>query len=302
MTGINIVECMRIFKKVVETGNFTRAAKELRISVAWTAKNVEKLETSLGSTLFIRSTRHLRLTEAGQICYDSTGRVMEELQGLKERLSDETQIPNGKIKIAVPQILAIYGMGHILAEFGKLYPKIKLDVAVNDRFVDLQSEDFDFVFRITKDLKDSRILVRNLGTIQRILCASPTYLKEHGTPNKLDDLSKHQCLVYSWFSEPDQWNFKQGEEEIKVRPNIHLSVNSSPLIKDALLSGSGIGYLPDFIIRNEMSEGLLVPLIQDAEFEAFNLYLLRADDRYQPTRARLFSEFIITSLQKLISA
>ena len=218
MTGINTVECMRIFKKVVETGSFTHAAKELRISVAWTAKNVEKLETSLETTLLIRSTRHLRLTEAGQICYDAAGRVLEELEQLQEKLSEETLVPNGTIKIAVPQILAIYGMGHILAKFGKLYPKIKLDVAVNDRFVDLQSEDFDFVFRITKNLKDSRILVRNLGTIQRILCASPNYLKEHGKPEKLDDLSRHQCLVYSWFSGPDQWRFKQNGEEIKTQP------------------------------------------------------------------------------------
>lgn len=301
MVGINTVECMRVFRKVVETGSFTRAAKELRLSVAWTAKNIEKLESSLGTTLLIRSTRHLRLTEAGQVCYDSAGRMIDELQGLQERLSEEAIVPNGKIKIAIPQILAVYGMGSIVAEFGKIYPQIKLEIAVNDRFVDLQSEDFDFVFRITTGLKDSKILVRNLGTIQRVLCASPDYLQAHGKPERLDDLSNHQCIVYSWFSEPDQWSFKTNGTEIKVQPNVHISVNNSPLIKDAILSGGGIGYLPEFVVRKEIDQGQLIPLIPDAEFEAFNLYLLRAADRFQPTRARLFSEFVTTSLKGIIT-
>ncbi len=301
MVGINTVECMRVFRKVVETGSFTRAAKELRISVAWTAKNIEKLEESLGTTLLTRSTRHLRLTEAGQVCYETAGRMIDELQGLQEKLSEEAIVPNGKIKISVPQILAVYGMGHIVAEFGKTYPQIKLEIAVNDRFVDLQSEGFDFVFRITTDLKDSRALVRSLGTIQRVLCASPEYLKVHGSPGKLEDLSNHQCLVYSWFSEPDLWNFKKRGSNIKIPPNAHMSVNNSSLIKDAVLSGGGIGYIPEFVVRDEIKKGQLVPLIPDAETDVYTLYVLRPADRFQPTRARLFSEFVTASLQKIIT-
>lgn len=296
MAGINIVEAMRVFRKVVEIGSFTRAAKELRISVAWTAKNVERLEESLGATLLIRSTRQLRLTEAGQRCYDTAGRMMDELYELREQLGNKSPIPAGKLKISMPQILAAYCMGHIVGEFSKLYPQVKLEIMVNDRFVDLLGEGFDFVFRIATDLKDSQLLTRSLGTIQRVLCASPEYLANCGVPTCLDDLASHKCFVYSWLAEPDVWVFHQNERKIKIRPNTHLSANNSPLLKSAVLSGGGIGYLPKFIIRSELEQGLLQPLLPEVECEAFSLYLLRAADRFQPMRAQLFAEFVAKSL------
>ncbi len=296
MTGINMTECMRVFRKVVEAGSFTRAAKELRISVAWTAKNVGRLEEALGATLLIRSTRQLRITEAGQICYETAGRVLDEVHVLKEHLGNESPIPVGKLRISMPHILAVYGMGEIIGEFSKRYPEVDFDIMVDDRFVDLLGEGFDFVFRIATNLKDSQLLKRSLCTVQRILCASPKYLTIHGQPTNLDALSAHRCLVYSWLAEPDIWTFRQNGREIKIHPNVHMSVNNSSFIKSALLSGCGVGYLPKFIVCSEINQGSLVPLLPEAECEAFTLYLLRAADRFQTTRARFFSEFIANAL------
>lgn len=296
MTGINMVESMRVFRKVVDTGSFTRASKELRLSVAWTAKHVERLEDALGATLLIRSTRQLRITEAGQACYDSAGRLMDELFELKEQLGNEAPTPSGKLRISVPQILALHGMGEIVGNFSKLYPDIKFDIIVNDRFVDVLGDRFDFAFRVATDLKDSQLLTRSLGKVQRVLCASPEYLEQQGTPSSLEELLQHQCIVYSWLTEPDIWTFLQAGHEVKIRPNIHMSVNNSLLIKPILIAGGGIGILPEYVIRAELETGQLIQVLPDIECEAFTLYLVRAADRFQPARARLFSDFVGNAL------
>lgn len=302
MSGINTLECMRVFRAVVATGSFTKAAKSLNLSAAWTAKNIERLEHHLGATLFLRSTRSLRLTEAGQTCYASAGRIVEELDDLKNSLDEGTHLQAGTIKVSIPHILAYFGMGQIVGSFTEAYPNIKLDITVTDKFMDLFDESFDFVLRVSETLKDSSLKTRRLGNVPVTLCSAPSYLKKFGTPNNPEELLTHRALVYSTSGTPPLWRFTRNNKEVNIRPNAHMSVNNSPMLKQAILSGTGLAYIPEFIMRSEIRTGKVIRLLPDYQTKTFGLFLLRPADKYQPKRCALFAEHIVENLSNILNA
>jgi len=292
---------MKVFRKVVETGSFTAAAKDLRMSVAWASKNVERLEEVLSSTLLVRSTRSLHLTEAGEACYSTAGAMIENLQDLQERLGQEAKKPSGKLKISIPQILAQSGMAEVIGSFLKKHPLITLDVNTDDLYVDVIDGGYDLVFRVGSHLQDSSNLVRKICEVERVLCATPDYIKLNGVPDCPADLQDHQCLVFSLLHDPDSWVFENEDGKTRIHPKIKMTINNSPLIKRIALTGAGIAYLPLFTVQEEIQSGQLQRLLPSHECEPLVLYVMRPASRFQPKKSCLFSDFVASAMQQIIN-
>lgn len=292
MSGINVVECLKVFRTVVDQGSFSAAAKALHISAAWAAKSVTGLEDHLNVTLLIRSTRSLRLTDAGQHCYRSAGKIIDEIDILQNQMRDEAIEISGTVRVNMPSIFAIQFMGKLAAKFQIEYPKIKLDLISNDNFSDVFGEEYDLVIRLTTSLSDSGLISRKLMEVPRILCATPGYLLQAHKLECVEDLAEHRCLLYSGLQVPDIWQLLENGQLINISPNAFIRVNNSYVIKAALLAGAGLAFLPRLIVENEVKTGEItkVSIFEDAY--PLTLYALRAPSKHLPARTRVFLDFL----------
>lgn len=255
-----------------------------------------RLEEHLNTTLLIRSTRSLHLTEAGYECYRSAGKIGEELTLLEDRMRDRTAEISGSVRISIPAILASSKMGKIASDFQDLYPKIKLDVSVSDRFIDVINDDFDLVLRITSSLDDSDLMVRKIADIPRILCASPKYLAEAPAINSPKTLPDHKCLVYGRLPSSSVWQLKENGKTLNIIPNAHMYINNSYMIKSALVAGAGIAFLPRLVVEDELISGEVVAVTNARDASPMQLFLLRAAIKHVPARVRALADYLVDVL------
>jgi DNA-binding transcriptional LysR family regulator len=173
------------------------------------------------------------------------------------------------------------------------WPELALDVRFTDRFIDVVEEGADLVIRISSELPDAAsILVRRLARSRRVLCASPAYLRAHGEPRSLDDLSRHECLVYSGDRVPGQWTFRGADGPAHVRVRGRLVVDSSIVIREALLAGVGIALLPAFYIGDELASGTLRSILTRFEPKPVIVHAITNRSRHPPPRARAFVDLL----------
>ncbi|SMP23910.1 DNA-binding transcriptional regulator, LysR family [Roseibium denhamense] len=292
MSSENLTEYLRIFRAVVDRESFSAAARELNMTPAWVARQVTRLEEHVNATLLIRTTRHLRLTDAGQDCYRTAGRVAEELQALRDHLQKDTTSITGTVRLNVPTVFALSRLGGQLAAFQKTYPNLTLDVTVSDRFVDLFNDGADIFLRIAHTLEDSNAVVQKVCDVPRVLCAAPGYLARGGTIARLSDIQDHKALVFSGLQSPNQWHLSDGKTTAWVDPNAVLRANNSLLLKKTALSGAGLAFLPRMIVEEELQSGGLVQLDRFVDCSPFQMYLLRPPLKHLPARTRIVWDFL----------
>jgi DNA-binding transcriptional LysR family regulator len=296
MSSFNLVEGLRIFRTVVDAGSITQGARRLGLSVTWTAKNIERLEAHLSATLLQRTTRRLRLTEAGSSCYELSGRLINDVVELEELIGLSAVAPKGLIRISAPVSFAVCEFGPVLAAFRKIYPDVQLDVSLSDRFVDVVEEGFDLALRVTHALPDSGLLARKLAPIRRIACATPTYLKLSGTPKHPVELQSHHCLVFSLLWQRNTWPFLEDGKPLEIHPPTTFTTNNSLLIREALVASAGIALIPEPIVREDLLKGAVVPILSQFEAEPLSLFLVRPADRRLPRRVSVFIDFLVANL------
>lgn len=286
MGSEKLSDLLLIFRAVVDADSFSAAGRELNMSPAWVAKQVTRLEAILDSALLIRSTRSLRLTDAGQECYRTAGNVADELTALKNKIHSDAKLVSGTVRINVPSIVAIDILAPHLAAFQVKYPKLSLDVVVSERFVDVLNEDVDIVFRAVRSLSDSTAIVRQVADLPRILCASTDYLRTAPPIDTLADVQAHKALMFSGLQKPMMWFLRQGENEGWAEPQIALQANNSFVLKRAAVDGAGLAFLPKVIVEAELRTGQLIHLSQFEDAAPLTLFLLRAPQRHLPIRVQ----------------
>lgn len=296
MTSFNLVEGLRIFRTVVDAGSITQGARKLGLSVTWTAKNLERLEAHLGATLLQRTTRRLRLTEAGNSCYELAGRLINDVLEIEELIGQSAATPKGLIKISAPVSFAVCEFGSVLTSFRRIYPEVQLDVSLSDRFVDVVEEGFDLALRVAHSLPDSVLLARKLAPVRRIACAAPGYLKARGTPGHPRELQNHQCLVFSLLWQRNTWPFREHGKLLDIHPPTGFTTNNSLLIREAVVSGAGVALIPQPIVRDHLLAGTVVPILNEFEAEPLNLFLVRPPDRRTPRRVAVFVDYLMAHL------
>lgn len=298
MAKINQLESLKVLKAVVEGGSFTAAAKHLNLTVARISKSIERLELELNTKLFIRSTRHMQLTDSGERSYRHGIKLLEQWRGLTDELTETLSQPKGKIRISIPMSWGLCVFSTILAKFMVKYPQISVNAQMSDQHVNVIQDEYDLVLRLTDKLEDSSLLCKKLKTYKFIACASPEYLLKYGIPLAPEELKKHSCLVYSQQGNKLKWQFIKSKKTIDVYIKPHLQSNNSTLFREALLAHQGIALIPEFIVENEISSGKLIPVLTDYSYQELNLYSLRPADHMLSMRLKLLNEFLYSELMQ----
>jgi DNA-binding transcriptional LysR family regulator len=283
---------MRAFVAVAETAGFTAAARRLGVSPPLVTRAVQSLEEHLGAQVLTRTTRKVQLTEAGARYLEDCRRLLAELEDIESAVSGAYAEPRGALAITASVMFGRLYVAPILLDFLEQHPQVTARALLSDRVVDLMDEGIDVAIRIAK-LSDSSLTALRVGEVRRVLCASPAYLRKHGTPKVPTDLADFDAVVFAPHpgrSAPP-WLFEGAKGKVNVRPRAQLLVNASEVGIQAALSGRGVTRVLSYMIADELRAGRLRLLLEDYEPEPLPIHLVYREARRAPVRVRAFVEF-----------
>ena len=288
------LESAETFAAIVETGSVTAAARRLAISKSVISERLAELEHGLGTKLLNRTTRRLSLTEDGSLFYESAKRILRDAVNAASELSERRGKLAGPLRISAPVSFGTLHLGRALFGFIAQHPAIELTLELEDRFVDMLAEGYDAVVR-HGPVDDKRIIMKRLAGSRRSLVASPDYLKRHGQPASLRDLTQHQGILYTYRGSAD-WRFRTGRNFATIRPAAALRVNNGLLMRDAAIAGLGIALLPTFILEGPLKGRTLKVIEIQAEPEGATIYIaypehLRSSEKIRALTAWLQGSF-----------
>lgn len=284
------LSAMRTFRTVVETGGFSAAARRLGLSKAAVSKQVAELEAHFGTALLHRTTRRINATDAGRRYFENCIRLLDELSDVEAEVRNSQAEPSGRLRISAPVNFGNAVLGPVICAIAQRYPKLEMQVELNDRFVDLIEEGFDVALRIRTNLPDSSLIARRLCKITRSVCAAPSYLKRMGTPKTPEDLRNHACLIYTFSTSPYDWKFMAGNKTVTVRVTGKVQSNNGQFLMSFLHAGAGIAFLPDFTVGEDIRAGRLKPVLENYQAEPHDLYLVYPANRHQSPKLRAFMD------------
>ena len=240
---------------VVEEGSFTGAADALDVSKSHVSNQISRLEDRLGVRLLQRTTRSVDPTSEGQAYYEQVRQILDDLENAERALRQAQSEPMGRLRVTAPVSLGTKYLGDVAGQFLQQYENVSLDLDLLDRKVSLVDEGYDLAVRVGQ-LEDSRLIVRKIADVSGCVAASPAYLKKHGEPDHPDELTDHNCLVYSYLNTGPQWQFT-APEEIDVPIDGSLESNNGTVLVDAASQGEGIALAPAFLVADALREGKL---------------------------------------------
>jgi DNA-binding transcriptional LysR family regulator len=282
---------MRAFVKVVEAGSFVRGADKLGISTTTASRLVAELEEHLGTRLLQRTTRKLHLTDAGQRYFDRALQLLSDLEEAESEVGSATTTPRGRLRISVGQTFGVRQLSALFPRFQAMYPEVELEVFATDRRVDLIEEGFDLAVRMSLELPPAYV-ARHLCVIRVVVCASPAYLKQNGTPKTPQDLLAHNCLTVTSGGFENRWLFEGADGSQTVQVHGNYRSDSGDLLRGAALAGQGIVYLPTFIVGEELARGELVPILRKWQLPQIDAKVVYPSRRFVSAKVRAFTEFL----------
>lgn len=295
---MDVMHSMAVFRRVVEAENFSAVARETNMSQSTVSKHIASLEERLGTKLLNRSTRSLKLTEAGKEYYQHCIRILNDFQEAEASVGRGKIKPTGTLRISTS---AAFGRTFVvphLNEFLDTYPDIDIDLLFDDDYVDLVKSGIDLAIRVGP-LADSTLIAKKIGASPRLVVASPEYLVKHGRPKKPADLVKHNCLFYSLQKTPDLWYFNSTQEgEESVRVSGRLKASSPDAIGDATVAGMGISVLCEWYAQQYLEKGKLKTILADYKPTAFDIHAVYPERRFVAPKVKRMIEFLATKLKK----
>lgn len=292
-----------VFEKVVSEGSLTAAAGRLNQPKSSVSRALSRLEADLGVRLLQRTTRKLHLTEAGQLFFERTRRVLGELREAEQAVTQLQEAPRGNLRITMPVELGMKFMGRVVAEFMQRHPDVSIEAELSGRLVDLVQEGFDLALRIG-EFRDSSLVARRLGNLSGRFYASPAYLSRHGLPKKPEDLPAHELILFLQARENTLLLFKNGLRPEGQKPGCEvtvkgrLTVNNSSMAVDAAVAGIGIALVPAFLSAEAVAAGQLVPVLPEYRVCHGGLYAMYPSREHMPTALRAFIDFIGERMQE----
>lgn len=285
------LDAMQAFVRVVTLGSYAEAGRDLGLTRSAVSKAVMELEHLLGARLLDRTTRRVSPTEAGlayyERCVDILASITEtELQ--VSRLHDE---PKGVLKINAPMSFGALYLGDAIADFMALYPDLKVELILNDRFIDPIEEGVDVTIRIAA-LADSSLIARKLAPAHRRLVASPAYLDRRGRPETIEDLARHRGLAYGHSTTLPRWQLNRDGVEVAAPFTAALCSNNGDVLRAAALAGLGIANLPTFLIGPDLDAGRLAVVLPSHQPAPIGIHALYTPNRYLAAKTRLLIDFL----------
>lgn len=287
-------EDLSTFLLVLELGSLSRAAERLDVSKSIVSRRISELEAELGVALLSRTTRHISPTAAGLQFHFHASRILNELADAQENLKIAQSEVSGRLRLSAPLSFGIEILAPAIATFAQKHPKLEIDLAYSDRFVDLVAEGFDACVRIGQ-LQDSSLISRRMGTSKMILAASPDYLEKYGEPRTPRDLSKHEYLLYSASPRGNSLVFQDGQRRIKIKLHGRFRADNGEALRAAAIASLGIVALPDFMIERAIKDGSLRPILTQMPLEEGGIYLLRPKGGAAPLKLRALYDHLMQS-------
>ncbi|WP_157020082.1 LysR family transcriptional regulator [Mesorhizobium xinjiangense] len=287
------------FVKVVQEGSFTAAARVLKVPKTRISRKVQELESRLQIQLLNRTTRSLKLTEAGAVYFQHCERLVKDLEDAENAVAELQQHPRGWLRITAPYWLATRVLTPLLTEFRRFYPEVSPQLLLGHEVVDLVNKDIDVALRLQEgSLPDSTLTARRLGVLPMSIYAAPSYLERAGTPQHPAELADHSCLLTEfYFNRPVvAWPLSNGAERslFGVRP---VAVASDPEALHAfLLAGVGLLMTNDVRVKSDVAAGNLVRVLPEWAGPKPTLYAIRPGGRVQPPKVKAFLDFLIPRL------
>lgn len=285
---------MMTFAKVVETKSFSAAADALATSKSMVSKQVSTLESALGVRLLNRTTRRMSLTEIGAAYYEHCLRIAQEIEAAGATVTQLQAEPRGVLKITSPVIFASLHLAPALRTFLKRHQQVEVELNATDRVVDLVDEGYDLAIRIT-DSPTPSMVARKIAPVRWATCASPAYLKLHGTPQSAQELMQHQCLVYH--GQPalrSGWRYRVGNKETTLHVSGNCRVNNSEVLLSLALDGMGIVLFPTYVLGPYLRSGRLKEILHDSiAYPDMSLYATYMPNRYLQPKVRAFIDHLI---------
>lgn len=274
------------FIKVAEYQSFTKTAKHLGVTKAAVSHTIRLLEESFNADLLIRSTRSVRLTDEGEVLFKQCLRLQEELVATRQLVSGFQDTPTGTLRVSANRYLFESELLPTIKIYQQRFPEVQLEFLLDERMLNMNDENIDIIYGINWTPPDD-IVARKVGQTRYVLCASPGYLKQHGTPNHINDLLDHQYIAHSGRSPENMLNDLKNKSAPAIRPKI--SVNNVSQIKQLALNDMGIVQLHDYVVKNELADGSLVEILSDqTNATEISLYIFYQKHRFVQPKIRQF--------------
>jgi DNA-binding transcriptional LysR family regulator len=298
---------MQTFVRVVESGSFSAVAREAQATQSAVSKQVAALERALGARLLTRTTRALALTEEGERYFEQARRLVAEIAEAESGLRQGEQQLSGWLRVAASVGFGRLKLMPLVKTFLAEHPGVRIDLRLNDGFIDLVEQGIDVAVRIG-ELADSTLVARRIGTTKRALIASRKYLrslpKGQKAPRVPEDLLQLNCIVYTELASQNAWTFTAGPGAqvevgtvVTIRAQGNLQTNSSEVVRASVLSGMGVGFSPTWLFEDEMAQGDLQVLLPDWPAPSMPVHLVSPSQRRQSAKVRAFADHLLAAGQ-----
>ena len=282
-----------VFAAIVDHGSLSAAARHLGIQKSSVSRTLALLEARHGQRLIERSTRQMRLTEAGAMLLEHAHRVAEEIEAAEAAMASLSAEPSGTLTVAAPHAVAQRLIVSMLPDFLQRYPKIRIGIDVSSQTRDLIAEGIDVAIRVGP-LAPSSLIARRIGTIPVILAASPGYLEGKGVPRTIRELASHRLLAIGTKIAPVRWDFGNAGEAMVITPS--LAVDEAGLAREMAVAGLGIARLPEVLLLDDIEAGRLMQVLPEAKLEAPPLYVVHPSRRALSPKVAAFIDAVATKL------
>ncbi|PXX45381.1 LysR substrate-binding domain-containing protein [Undibacterium pigrum] len=288
---------MTVFVAVAEEEGFAAAARRLAMSPPAVTRAIAALEARLSVKLLNRSTRFVRVTEAGQRYLEDARRIIADVEAADEATAGINAEPRGHLVVTAPVMFGKIFVMPGIVEYLQRYPAMDVSALFLDRVVNLLEEGIDVGVRIG-ELPDSSMKAIRVGQIRRVLCASPAYLQQHGTPVSPDELSRHSIIAATGVTPMVEWRFSHAGQNMAVKVKPRLTVSSNDAAIEASLAGLGISRMLSYQVDGCFEDGRLCRLMQDYETAPLPVHVVHRESRYASGKVRSFVDLIVAQLRE----
>lgn len=294
----NLLPDLATFVLIIDQGSFTAAAKAAGATPSAISRSVSRLEQALGSKLLHRTTRKLALSETGKMVYDHAQEMLNAAQMALDSGSSRQQVAQGKLTVSVPKAVGRFVIHPLMAEFLERYPDVDVCLRLEDRYMDLIDDGVDLALRISQSPSPG-LYGKALMPVSHVICATPAYLRQHGTPDTPQALRHHSCISLGETPADARWKFRLGEKSETIQTHGRYAANHTGVRLDAVKNHLGIGSLPLFTAREALANGEIVQVLPEWEFisdYSGDLWLLWTRNQHMPARMRAMIDYLSEKL------
>lgn len=285
------LEDMALFVRIVEAGSISKASEQLNIAKSAVSRRLSELEKRLEADLLVRTTRKWKLTDIGEVYYEDSKNILDDVSSLNADISGKLDRLEGNLKISAPLSFGTLYFSKIMDEFFSTYPNIKIRIDLTDRKVDIIEEGYELAVRIGK-LKDSGLRAKKINTIRHSLVASPSYIKKYGMPLTPEALEEHIFVRFN-LSDDSKIELYDSEGNKKtINTYNKIESNNGSFLKDMAVRGYGITYLPTFLVYESICNGDLLKILPEYSFVELDINVIYPSNRFLSRKARVFIDFL----------